>query len=112
MSRSSVLDEDIVMEGLMTTLVLWGGFGVLVVALLALDLGVFHRKAHVVTLKESLAWSAAWIAVALLFNLGIYFWRGAEPAMEFLTGYVHVKDLSGTESVPDSALPVLSAARR
>lgn len=76
------------MGSLMTTLVSWGGFGVLVVALLALDLGVFHRKAHVVTLKESLVWSAVWIAVALLFNLGLYFWRGAEPALEFLTGYV------------------------
>lgn len=82
------------MEGLMTTTVLWGGFGVLVVALLALDLGVFHRKAHVVRLKESLASSAVWVALALLFNLGIYFWRGPEPALEFLTGYVIEKVLS------------------
>ena len=62
--------------------------------MLALDLGVFHRKAHEVQIKEALGWTAFWITLALLFNLGIYFWRGPEPALEFLTGYLIEKALS------------------
>jgi len=62
--------------------------------MLALDLGVFHRKAHVIKFKEALAWSAIWIALALIFNVGIYFWRGPETALEFLTGYLIEKSLS------------------
>jgi tellurite resistance protein TerC len=62
--------------------------------MLALDLGVFHRKAHVIKIKEALLWSGFWIALALLFNLGIYFWRGPETALEFLTGYLIEKSLS------------------
>jgi tellurite resistance protein TerC len=55
---------------------------------------VFHRKAHVVKIKEALIWSAVWITLALLFNLGIYFWRGEVAALEFLTGYLLEKSLS------------------
>ena len=73
---------------------LWLGFNIFVLAMLALDLGVFHRKAHVVQIKEALGWTAIWITLALLFNLGIYFWRGPEPALEFLTGYLIEKALS------------------
>jgi tellurite resistance protein TerC len=62
--------------------------------MLALDLGVFHRKSHEVTIKEALAWSGVWIALALLFNLGVYYWRGYESALEFLTGYLIEKSLS------------------
>jgi len=62
--------------------------------MLALDLGVFHRKAHVIKIKEALLWSAFWIGLSLLFNLGIYFWRGPETALEFLTGYLIEKSLS------------------
>ncbi len=73
---------------------LWIAFNIFVLAMLALDLGVFHRKAHVVKIKEALAWSAFWIALALLFNLVVYFWRGPETALEFLTGYLIEKSLS------------------
>lgn len=69
-------------------------FNIFVLAMLALDLGVFHRKAHVIKMKEALMWSAFWIALSLLFNLGIYFWRGPETALEFLTGYLIEKSLS------------------
>jgi len=75
-------------------ILLWIAFNIFVLAMLALDLGVFHRKAHVIKIKEALAWSAMWITLALLFNLGIYFWRGPETALEFLTGYVIEKSLS------------------
>ncbi len=75
-------------------LLLWGGFAVGVLVLLALDLGVSHRRAHAVKLKEALAWSAVWIALALIFSLGIYVWRGPDTSLEFLTGYVLEKILS------------------
>jgi tellurite resistance protein TerC len=73
---------------------LWIFFNIFVLAMLALDLGVFHRKAHVIKIKEALVWSAVWVTLALLFNLGIYFWRGPETALEFLTGYLIEKSLS------------------
>ncbi|MDR7417552.1 MAG: TerC family protein [Armatimonadota bacterium] len=73
---------------------LWGGFTVFVVAMLALDLGVFHRKAHVVEAREALVWSVFWIALALLFNLGVVHWFGPQRGMEFLTGYLIEKALS------------------
>lgn len=72
----------------------WVLFNIFVLAMLALDLGVFHRKAHEVKIKEALIWSAIWIALALLFNLGIYLWRGPDTALEFLTGYLIEKSLS------------------
>jgi tellurite resistance protein TerC len=72
----------------------WVLFNIFVLAMLALDLGVFHRKAHEVKIKEALIWSAVWIALALLFNLGVYYWRGPQTALEFLTGYLLEKSLS------------------
>lgn len=76
------------------TPLLWGGFTLLVLTLLALDLGVFHRKAHVVGAREALGWSAFWIALALLFNLAVARWFGPERGLEFLTGYLIEKALS------------------
>jgi tellurite resistance protein TerC len=73
---------------------LWAGFTVFVLALLALDLGVFHRRAHVVGYREALGWSAFWIGLALAFNLLVYRWFGPERALEFLTGYLIEKALS------------------
>jgi TerC family integral membrane protein len=75
-------------------LVLWIAFNVFVLGMLALDLGIFHRKAHAVSIKEASIWSAVWILLALIFNLGIYFVWGQEKALEFLTGYVIEKSLS------------------
>lgn len=72
----------------------WIGFHVLIFIMLALDLGVFHRKSHAVEIKESLIWSGIWITLALLFNLGIYFLMGQARALEFLTGYLIEKSLS------------------
>ncbi len=73
---------------------LWIGFNIFVLGMLALDLGVFHRKAHIVRIKEALIWSGIWIVMALLFNVGVYYWRGSEPALAFLTGYLIEKSLS------------------
>ena len=76
------------------TLWLWIGFNVFVLVMLALDLGVFHRKAHVVSLKESLSWTVVWIALAMVFNLGVWHYSGSQRALEFFTGYLIEKSLS------------------
>ena len=73
---------------------LWVGFTVFVLGLLALDLGVFHRQAHVVSVREALIWSLVWISLSLLFNVGVYHWFGAERGLEFLTSYLIEKALS------------------
>jgi TerC family integral membrane protein len=73
---------------------LWIGFNVFVLAMLALDLGVFHRKAHAVSIKEASIWSVVWITLAMAFNAGIYFFSGPEPALQFFTGYLIEKSLS------------------
>jgi tellurite resistance protein TerC len=73
---------------------LWIIFNIFVVAMLALDLGVFHRTAHVIHIREALVWCVLWMTLALLFNVGIYFWHGSEPALEFLTGYLLEYSLS------------------
>ncbi len=75
-------------------LYLWVGFNVFILAMLALDLGVFHRKTHVVTFKESIAWTMVWVILALLFNVGIWHYSGSQKALEFFTGYVIEKSLS------------------
>ncbi len=72
----------------------WVGFNVFVLAMLAVDLLVFHRKPHEVSLKEALIWSGIWISLALVFNAGIYFLQGKQLALEFLTGYLIEKSLS------------------
>lgn len=78
----------------MSPWILWGGFTLFVVLMLWLDLAVFNRKAHEVHLGEALGWSAFWIALALLFDLGVYHFAGPERAMKFLAGYVLEKSLS------------------
>lgn len=72
----------------------WIIFNIFVLGMLILDLWIFHHKAHVIKIKESLVWTAVWIILALFFNLGIYFWCGQEKAIEFLTGYLIEKSLS------------------
>lgn len=83
------------MSGLLSNQVLvWTLFNILVLVLLALDLGLFHRKDHTVKVKEALKASAVWIAIALIFNVLLYYWRGKEPAYQFLAGYLLEKSLS------------------
>jgi tellurite resistance protein TerC len=93
---------------------IWTGFIVFILALLALDLGVFNRKAHVVSVKEALGWSALWITLGLLFSAFIYFAyehhlmgvgasidkvdgivnNGHTATVKYLTGYIIEKSLS------------------
>jgi tellurite resistance protein TerC len=70
------------------TPLLWAGFTAAVVALLTLDLLVFHRRAHEVRGREALAWSVGWVSLAMLFNLGVYKFFGARRGLEFFTGYL------------------------
>jgi len=77
-----------------SSILIWAGFNLFVLLMLAIDLGVFHRREHEVSVREALAWTAVWVALAMTFNVVIYFWRGQEVALEFLTGYVIEKALS------------------
>jgi tellurite resistance protein TerC len=76
------------------TTILWIGFNAFVLIMLALDLGVFHRKSHEISLKEALTWTAVWISLALVFNGFIFYRFGEELAVQFLTGYLIEKSLS------------------
>src|SRR5215207_7103193 len=87
-----------------TPIWLWIGFNIFVLAMLALDLGVFHRKSHAVSGKEALTWSLVWISLSLVFNAVIYFYwdrmapnssyTNSEAALAFFTGYLIEKSLS------------------
>ena len=77
-----------------TPIIFWMLFNVFVLLMLALDLGVFHRKTHEVSLKEALIWTFIWVSLALIFNAIIFYWRGRQQALEFFTGYLVEKALS------------------
>jgi tellurite resistance protein TerC len=72
----------------------WAGFLALVLGMLALDLGVFHREAHEVTRREALLWSGVWIGLALVFNVGVYLRMGEQAGIEWFTGYLVEKSLA------------------
>jgi tellurite resistance protein TerC len=72
----------------------WAGFVSTILALLLLDLGVFHRRARVVHLREAILWSLGWLSIAIIFGAILAQWRGGEDALEFLTGYVIELSLS------------------
>ncbi|NCC83687.1 MAG: TerC family protein [Clostridia bacterium] len=72
----------------------WVGFIIGILFCLALDLGVFHRHARVVKVKEALAWTTLWVTLSLLFAVAVWHWRGAEEGKEFLTGYIIELSLS------------------
>src|SRR5690242_6900586 len=72
----------------------WVLFNVFVVVMLALDLGVFHRGGHVVKVREAMLWSVAWVSLAAIFAVVVFFWHGRTPALEFVTGYVIELSLS------------------
>jgi tellurite resistance protein TerC len=73
---------------------LWVGFALFILGMLALDLGVFHRKAHAVSFKEALGWTTTWITLALLFGAGVWHIAGHEKALEFYTGWLIEYSLS------------------
>jgi tellurite resistance protein TerC len=78
----------------LATVLPWVIFSAFVLGVLALDLGVFHRKSHAVSLKEATVWTAVWVSLAMLFAAGLALFRGSQPSLEFLTGYVVEYSLS------------------
>lgn len=73
---------------------IWIAFNLFVLFLLALDLGVFNRKNHVIGVKEALSWSAFWITLSLVFGAGVYYFRGVQSGGDFMTAYLLEKSLS------------------
>lgn len=73
---------------------LWLCFNLFVLAMLVLDLGVFHRKSHKVSVREALVWTGVWIGLAFIFNVFVYYYLGTDKAYEFFTGYIIEKSLS------------------
>ncbi|HET8630418.1 MAG TPA: TerC family protein [Thermomicrobiales bacterium] len=76
------------------TVLVWVGFNLFVLALLALDLGLVHRTARAVSPREALRWTGVWVALAVLFGVGVYFWHGAQASLEFFAGYLVEYSLS------------------
>lgn len=72
----------------------WIAFNLFVMGMLAIDLGVFHRNTHSVSVKEASGWTIVWVSLALAFAVGVYFLRGAEKSLEFLAGYLIEYSLS------------------
>ena len=72
----------------------WTIFGVLILAMLALDLGVFNRKVHIIKMKEAMLWTSFWITLACLFGAGVYYFYGHSKALEFFTAYIIEYSLS------------------
>jgi tellurite resistance protein TerC len=79
---------------LMDGIWLWLLFTAFVLVVLALDLGIFHRDDHTISVKEALIWSGVWTLLALVFNLGVWLWSGPQAGLEFFTGYVIERSLS------------------
>lgn len=77
-----------------TEIYFWIGFILFIMLMLGIDLGIFHRKTHAVSFKESLAWTVVWVGLAMLFSAIVYFWKGPEKSIEFLTGYIIELSLS------------------
>ena len=75
-------------------LLFWVLFNLFILAMLAIDLGVFNRRVHALGFREALAWSGVWIGLALTFAAAIFFWRGHASGLEFITGYVVELSLS------------------
>lgn len=75
-------------------ILLWVGFHIFVLIMLVLDIGVFHRKSHEISVKEALLWSILWIGLAVIFDIGVWYYSTDQRALEFATGYIIEKSLS------------------
>ncbi|MCY7417354.1 MAG: TerC family protein [Chloroflexi bacterium] len=75
-------------------LIFWVAFLLFIGYFLALDLGVFHKSAHIVLPREALAWTTVWVSLAILFGIGVFLWRGSEVGIQWFTGYVIEYSLS------------------
>jgi tellurite resistance protein TerC len=78
----------------MNSTYLWISFNLFVLLMLALDLGVFHRKSKTIDVKDALLWTGIWVTLAFAFNVFVYYHFGEQKAFEFFTGYLIEKSLS------------------
>ncbi|MCS7254379.1 MAG: TerC family protein [Armatimonadota bacterium] len=76
------------------TIVAWGIFILFVIIMLLIDLGIFHRHAHVLSIREAAIWSIIWVVISLIINIVVWIWQGKTKALEFFTGYLVEKALS------------------
>lgn len=76
------------------SLILWTVFNVFILAMLIIDLSVFHKKDHEESIKEALIWTGVWITMALIFGIGVYYYMGSATALDYYTGYLIEKSLS------------------
>lgn len=76
------------------SLTLWVLFNVFIISMLVIDLLVFNRKSHEITIKESLIWTGVWIFCAVIFGIGLYFYMDSDSSLDFFTGYLIEKSLS------------------
>lgn len=82
------------MDAVGNSIWLWVGFAVFIVLMLSLDLGLFNRKAHTVRYREAAIWSAVWVSLAMIFAVLVFYYRGTQSGLEFLTGYLIELSLS------------------
>ena len=73
---------------------LWTAFNIFIIAMLIVDLAVFHQKDHEESIKEALIWTGIWIALSLIFGVGVYYYMGSQMALDYYTGYLIEKSLS------------------
>lgn len=76
------------------SLTLWVAFNIFIVSMLVVDLMVFNRKPHEISIRESLVWTAIWIVLAVIFGIGLYYFMSPESSLEYFTGYLIEKSLS------------------
>jgi len=88
----------------------WAAFIFCIVLFLALDLGVFHHKAHVVKFREALCWTVVWFSTAMLFAYGLYKWRDSEFALLFITGYILELSLSMDNVFGNGMIPTIDGS--
>lgn len=72
----------------------WIIFFAIIIGMVLIDLGVFHKKTHAVSIKEALTWTGVWFGLSLIFNVYIFYLKGQDASIEFLTGYLVEKSLS------------------
>lgn len=76
------------------SLTLWIVFNAFILTMLIIDLAVFNRKVHEISIKESLVWTGIWIALSIVFGIGLYFYMDPQSSLDFFTGYLIEKSLS------------------
>jgi tellurite resistance protein TerC len=81
-------------QALEHSILLWTLFNIFIIAMLVVDLVVLHKEDEKVSIREALIWTGVWIAMALIFGIGVYYYMGSQTALDYYTGYLIEKSLS------------------